>query len=87
METWKKLAIWCNAQIKFNPTQVHEQMGHPVFLTHLELHVLVLELQVPVPEVWLHGRDQVVRHVPLLTDLQLQLVNVLLSLLKENTKS
>ena len=50
--------------------------------TYLELHVLVLELDVPVPEVGLHGGDQVVRHVPLLLYLNLQLVQVLLPLLQ-----
>ena len=35
MEIWQKQlgkwARWWNTQMKINPTQVHEQMGHPIY--------------------------------------------------------
>ena len=35
MEIWQKRlgkwARWWNTQMKINPTQVHEQMGHPIY--------------------------------------------------------
>ena len=36
MGIWqKRIGIWANTQIKVNPTQVYEQMGHPVILKYV----------------------------------------------------
>ena len=32
---------WWNTQIKVNPTQVHEQMGHPVYLQYIQPRFII----------------------------------------------
>ena len=59
--------------LNYESSSSKDKKNQPI--AHLILDVLILELEVPVPEVGLHCGDQVVRHVPLLLDLCLQLLN------------
>ena len=59
--------------LNYESSSSKDKKNQPI--AHLILDVLILELEVPVPEVGLHGGDQVVCHVPLLLDLCLQLLN------------